>query len=256
MKLHATLLAIALGSLFSTSALAAGDDADIYTNWDMYNSIYVIGDVFAFGVIDVSSESAALVDQDQVTLLNFVLGDGDNFAFAEGDALNAAFGNIGANIAAGTGNVQANDAALSAIDGEQVFASAMTFNNQLTGANVITDFPSGPDANLIYDAHVTDNVLADAGGNIGLNVAAGSGNAQTNALAASVNTSGTIAKASADSDQAAVFNTVLAFIDLDNTAYINGMALSGAVGNIGVNVASGAGNAQHNGLAIAVASGP
>ena len=108
MKVRTTLLAIALGSLFSTAAFAEGDDADIYSNWDMYNSIWVIGDIYASGQIRVSSESGALVDQDQATLGNLSLGDGDNTASASGDALSAASGNIGANIAAGVGNAQHN----------------------------------------------------------------------------------------------------------------------------------------------------
>lgn len=255
MKLQATLLAIALGSLFSTSALAAGDDADLYTSWQLYNTVSVWGDVEVDGRIRVESESAALVDQDQFSLLNLILGDGDNFASVEDDAMSGAFGNIQANVAAGAGNLQANDAALSAIDADNVFASAQVFNSQVTGANITTDFPSGPDAQLIYDAHVGDNVLSDASGNIGLNVAAGAGNAQTNALAASVNSEGNLAKASADSEQLSVFNVILAFRDLDNTASLDGSALMNAVGNIGVNIASGAGNAQHNGTAIAVAGG-
>ena len=254
MKVRTTLLAIALGSLFSTAAFAEGDDATIYSDWDMYNSIYVIGDIYAYGQIRVSSESGALVDQDQSTLGNVSYGDGDNTASASGDALSAASGNIGANIAAGVGNAQANDVALSSVDGDRVFASAMVFNSQTTAINGATDYPSGPDNQLFNDASVSDNVLSGASGNIGLNVAAGVGNAQGNAMAASVNSSGTIAKASADSEQFTLFNELLANCDLDNTASLSGAALSSAVGNIGVNIAAGVGNAQHNGLSIAVAS--
>ena len=253
MKVRTTLLAIALGSLFSTAAFAEGDDADIYSNWDMYNSIWVYGDVFAYGDIRVASESGALVDQDQTTFANGSAGDGDNDAFASDNALRGASGNIGANIAAGVGNAQANDVALSSVDGNAVFASAMVFNSQWTYGNGGTD-NGRPDNQLFYNASVGDNVLAAASGNIGLNVAAGVGNAQSNALAASVNSSGNLAKASADSEQWTEFNELLAWCDLDNTASLSGNALSQAVGNIGVNIAAGAGNAQHNGLSIAVAS--
>ena len=253
MKVRTTLLAIALGSLFSTAAFAEGDDATIYSDWDMLNSIYVIGDIYASGEIRVASESGALVDQDQLTEGNVSYGDGDNTASASGDALSSASGNIGANIAAGVGNAQANDVALSSVDGNRVFASAMVFNSQWTYGNGATDNGSA-DNQLFYDASVSDNVLASASGNIGLNVAAGVGNAQSNALAASVNSSGTIAKASADSEQFTIFNELLANCDLDNTASLSGAALSSAVGNIGVNIAAGVGNAQHNGLSIATAS--
>jgi hypothetical protein len=252
MKLKSTILAAMLAAV-AAPAFATGDDAVMYTEWDMYNSIWVIGDVFAGGYIEVSSESGALVDQDQDTWGNVSLGDGDNEASLTDSALSAAEGNIGANVAAGVGNAQANDVALSSIDGRRVFASAQLFNSQIT-TNGGTDFPSGPDNQLFYTAYATDDVLSDAAGNIGLNVAAGVGNAQTNALAASINSSGTIAKASADSEQFTYFNELVAECDLDNTAYLSGNALSGAVGNIGVNVAAGVGNAQHNGLAIAVAA--
>jgi len=254
MKLQLKLLATALLAAAVAPAFAAGDDAEMYTGWGILNLIFVHGDVEVDGRIRVNSESGALVDQDQVTALNFSLGDGDNRAAAEDDAMSDAIGNIGANIASGVGNAQANDAALSSVDGANVFASAQVFNNQFTGANAGTDFPSGPDNQLFYTAYATDSVLANAAGNIGLNIAAGVGNAQTNALAASVNTSGNLAKASADSDQLTLFNILLATCDLDNTAYLSGSALQGAIGNIGVNVAAGVGNAQHNGLAIAVAS--
>ena len=253
MKTHLKALAIALLAI-SAPAMAEGDDADIYSNWDMYNSIWVTGDVFAYGEIRVASESGALVDQDQTTYANGSAGDGDNDAFASDNALRGASGNIGANIAAGVGNAQANDVALSSVDGNAVFASAMVFNSQYTQGNGGTDAPSGPDNQLFYNASVDNNVLAAASGNIGLNVAAGVGNAQSNALAASVNSSGNIAKASADSEQLTEFNSLLAWCDLDNSASLSGNALSQAVGNIGVNIAAGAGNAQHNGLSIAVAS--
>ena len=253
MKLRYSILAATLLAIAAPAAFAEGDDADIYSDWDMYNSIYVIGDVYAGGYIHVKSESGALVDQDQATVANASFGDGDNTATVGDSALSDAEGNIGANVAAGVGNAQANDVALSSVDGEKVFASAMIFNSQYTDSNLGTD-AGNADNQLFYDATVTDNALADASGNIGLNVAAGVGNAQTNALAASVNSSGTIAKASADSEQLTLINTLAAECDLDNTALLSGNALSGAVGNIGVNIAAGVGNAQHNGLAIAVAA--
>ncbi len=252
MKLHLSLLAAAMLAV-SAPAFAEGDDAVIYNSTDIVNSIWVIGDVFAYGEIDVASESGAVVDQDQTTAANASMGDGDNHAYLSGNALRSASGNIGANVAAGVGNAQANDTALSSVDGDDVFAHAMVFSSQETGINLGTD-DGYADNQLFYTASASDNVLASASGNIGLNVAAGVGNAQTNALAASVNSSGTIAKATADSEQFTIWNTLAAECDLDNTAFLSGNALSGAVGNIGVNIAAGVGNAQHNGLAIAVAA--
>jgi hypothetical protein len=254
-----TLLAAALFA-FTGGALANDDDRDdrddieLESEWELENDIEVDGKVYVGGLIWVESESGAAVDQDQATIANGSFGDGDNDASASGNAMRGASGNIGANIAAGVGNAQANDAAISAVDGSRVFGSAMVFNSQATAANASTDWPSGPDNQLFNDATVGDNVLGGASGNIGLNVAAGAGNAQTNAMAASVNSSGVLAKASADSEQLTLFNELLAKCDLDNTASLGGNALFSAVGNIGVNIAAGVGNAQHNGLAIATAT--
>ncbi|RDZ26583.1 hypothetical protein [Lysobacter silvisoli] len=250
MKVQYSLIAIALGTLFATSAFAQGDDADIYSNTYISNDIDVSGSVKVKGKIRVASESAAVVDQDQVTEDNWSLGDGDHDADLTDNALNAAQGNIGANVAAGVGNAQANDTALSSVDGEKVFASAMVFSNQASYNN----FATSSQQDTYYSANLDGDALADAKGNIGVNVAAGVGNGQTNAMAASVNSSGTIAKATADSEQDAWLNTLAADCDLDTFATLGGNALSNAQGNIGANVAAGVGNLQHNGLSIATAS--
>jgi hypothetical protein len=255
MQLKTKLVAAVVGSLFATSAFAQGDDAVNLVAWDQLNSMWTIGDIYVTGDISVSSQSSALVDQDQVTLLNLILGDGDMDASAGDNALRGAQGNIGANVAAGAGNAQANDAAISSVDAGRVFASAAVFSSQASGANIGSDFPSGPDSQLFYDASAGDNVLRDASGNIGLNVAAGTGNGQSNALAASVNTSGRVANASADTEQTSLFNVLFVLSDLDATATLDGNVLRDAIGNIGVNVAAGAGNLQHNSLAVATATG-
>jgi hypothetical protein len=250
MQLKTKLVAAIVGSLFATSAFAQGDDADIYNSTRHTNTSTAMGLVWYGGYLTVDGHSSATVDQDQLTLLNWIFGDGDMSASAEDGAARHARGNIGINIAAGTGNAQANDAAIASVDTKDAAASAMLFNSQLSGVNVGTDFPSGPDSQLFYDALVTDDVLRHASGNIGLNVAAGTGNAQSNALVASVNSSNSVAHASADSEQSSVFNVLFVLRDLDATATLNGNALEHAVGNIGVNIAAGAGNLQHNGLAI------
>lgn len=252
MKLQVTLLAMALAALVSGPALAEGDDAEIFSVTVLGNEVYVGGEVEVDGRIRVNSQSSATVDQDQTTYANESYGDGDNSASASGDALSDATGNIGLNIAAGVGNAQANDVALSSVDGENVFASAQVFGSQSTQWNYAQD--GGRSDEVFFDASLGDNVLANAAGNMGVNIASGVGNAQANALAASVNSSGSLAWATADSEQVTEMNTLFARYDLDNTASLGGSALSGATGNIGVNIAAGVGNAQHNGLAIAVAS--
>ena len=255
MKPQYTLMALALGAVLAGPALAQseGDDAELYNRTRLVNDVTVSGNATVRGRISIASESKAVVDQDQTTEANGSLGDGDNSASASGDAMRGAQGNMGLNIAAGVGNVQSNDAALSSVDGDAVFAAAQVFNSQTTVANYGTD-AGRADNQLFYDASLGDSVLSDAAGNIGVSVAAGAGNAQSNALAASTNSSGALAWATADSEQVSLLNQLAADVDLDNTASLSGSALSGAIGNIGVNIAAGVGNAQHNGLAIATAS--
>ncbi|MBX9401044.1 hypothetical protein K4L06_06940 [Lysobacter sp. BMK333-48F3] len=253
MKLHHTLLAIALVSSLALPVWAEGDDADIHSSTRVSNDIDVHGRVKVRGKIKIASESAATVDQDQTTEYNLSLGDGDHDAHLGDDALSDAQGNIGVNVAAGVGNVQANDTALSAVDGGKVFASAMVFSSQSASDNYATTNTD----HTYYSATLDGNALSAAKGNIGVNVAAGVGNAQSNAMAASVNSSGRLALAVADSEQSAMSNLLDSEgrrISLDLYATLGGSALSGAQGNIGVNVAAGVGNLQHNGLSIATAS--
>ncbi|MEH6418248.1 hypothetical protein [Pseudomonas sp. CGJS7] len=253
MKLHRTALAIALACAVALPAFAEGDDATIQSHTSISNQIDVSGRAKVRGKIRVASESAATVDQDQTTLLNQSLGDGDHDAHLGGDALSDAQGNIGANVAAGVGNAQANDTALSAVDGEKVFASAMVFGSQDSYGNYATTNTD----HTYYQAALDGNALSNAKGNIGVNVAAGVGNAQGNGMAASVNSSGRLAIATSDSEQSSLANLLDSEgrrISLDLYASLDGNALSGAQGNIGVNVASGVGNLQHNGLSIATAS--
>ncbi|SDZ22361.1 hypothetical protein SAMN04487939_12450 [Lysobacter sp. yr284] len=248
MKAQLTLLALALA--VAAPAYAEGDDARIHSDTSVSNRIHVGGHVGVRGKIRVASESAATVDQDQNTVGNSSLGDGDHDARLGGSALSNAQGNIGANVAAGVGNAQSNDTALSAVDGQKVFASAMVFNDQKTAFNYATSSQQ----DTYYDATLDGSALSSAKGNIGVNVGAGVGNAQSNGMAASVNSSGTLAKAASDSEQHSWLNELAAACDLDTFATLAGSALSGAQGNIGANVAAGVGNAQHNGLSIATAS--
>lgn len=246
MKLHRTLLALA-ASAFIAPAFAFGDDATIdgYVFVDDWAVTTAIVDVD--GDVDITSRSSATVDQDQAAGFNFSYGEGDKAADFNGNAMEDASGNIGVNISAGTGNAQANDAALATIDSGRVFSSAQVFGTQQSLLNEGTSFIGG-----YYSAVMEDDALRDASGNIGVNIAAGVGNVQGNAMAASVNSSGRYALATADSDQIAEANVwgTATLLSHDLFAVLGGNAMSNASGNIGVNIAAGVGNLQHNGLAI------
>jgi len=253
MKLRHTLLALALTGLFASAPAMAAEDLDDASleNWTwIHDHVDTEGLVLLYGEIEATSRSSATVEQTQTTQgFQSLYGD-INLSATLGDALGGASGNIGANVAAGAGNAQSNDAALAALTAADpgVYASAQVFSDQTSLENTAsaTWFNS-------YDASVTDGALAGATGNVGVNVASGVGNAQSNALAASSNSAGSAAYATSDSNQEANGNYIeLDFLPtLDLTASLGGGALAGATGNIGVNVASGVGNLQHNSLAIA-----
>lgn len=188
----------------------------------------------------------------------------NNSANVDGNALQRAGGNIGANVAAGGNNQQANDAALATSDASTVFGQASSFSVQ--SASNTTNRATGSS----NSASLRGNALQSAGGNIGVNIAAGTGNAQHNSLAMAVNTSSGNAQATTGGVQA----TYGSFVEFDaiglggtssgtnaddrnvmayqhNNATLGGNALQAAGGNIGVNMASGGVNLQRNSLSIA-----
>jgi len=155
-------------------------------------------------------------------------------------------GNIGVNIAEGVNNAQSNDAALASVDAGNVFGNAQIFNNQSSGGMAKIN-------NFNVNASVGDNSLQYASGNVGVNVASGISNVQNNSMAASTSTmsrnhDSVAMVATDDSSQTAGTSFYGSF---EGTAMLGSGALSHATGNIGVNIAGGAGNVQHNGLAIA-----
>lgn len=176
---------------------------ELDTEWEIRNDVTVWGGALVLGVIPVQAESAALVDGKQLNSNNSVLNDHNtNNAGAGENAMMGASGNIGLNITAGSNNQQANEAALSAVDASFVFASAQNFALQQAKNNPTTNL------GVTNNALLTGNALANASGNIGANISAGSSNQQRNELSASVNTGGSMAKASTWGVQESQNNTV------------------------------------------------
>ena len=157
-------------------------------------------------------------------------------------------GNIGMNVAEGIDNAQSNDASLASVDQGNVFGNAQIFSTQSSGGQAKIN-------NFMLNASLGDNSLSGVSGNVGVNITAGVANVQNNSLAASTTNlkDGAIPLAVAmvatdDNGQAAN----LSFQgSISGTAMIGAGALQNATGNIGVNIAGGATNLQHNGLAIA-----
>jgi hypothetical protein len=248
MKLVKAALASAVLAAFSAPVFA---QATVENTTDITNVVTVVGGAVVGGAILVTSEAGAVSDNAQASVGNLVITAGGGNDASVTDSANNITGNAGVNVAAGTGNAQSNDAAIASLqDAWNVFASAQTFSSQVSAVNANIALFTDNTATL-------DNSANSATGNVGVNIAAGSGNMQANQLAAAARTGdyggGTIAKATGSNEQlvALTLNGDLDF-DLTNSATINNSLLS-AAGNVGANVTAGYGNLQHNSLSIASA---
>ncbi|HER33854.1 MAG TPA: hypothetical protein ENO19_00100, partial [Halothiobacillaceae bacterium] len=116
---------------------------------------------------------------------------------------NGASGNIGMNVAAGDTNVQDNAAALAAVDAGFVFGEsyASVDVDQSNLANTTRN------SGVMNNASIGQSAFANASGNIGVNVAAGTGNGQKNTMAASVSTA-RVANATLSSNQESIDNNI------------------------------------------------
>lgn len=145
--------------------------------------VHTEGTVGVTGLIGIDSSSLATVDDRQINYQNDVSNNAvTNNASVNGNALNKASGNIGVNVTAGDNNQQANAAALASSDASFVFGSADAEITAVQHAehNTTRNLGNTNAAGLGGDA------LANATGNIGVNISAGNSNQQKNDLSASV----------------------------------------------------------------------
>ena len=179
----------------------------------------------------------------------------DNDATLSNHVLQNASGNIGVNVAAGEQNMQANG--LSVATAQSVYpysptattgSSIAQVGNSQNGGIIAGSLNIGSD----NDAALSNHVLQNASGNIGVNAAAGTQNMQANNVAVAMNmatSSGGVANSSiANNQNAGPFGGSLSLAG-DDDASITNHVLQNATGNVNVNVASGADNMQANGLA-------
>lgn len=233
----------------------------------------ITGDIEVTGLIDVDSAAIAMSDSKQIITDNEVrYSEATNDEDDDGDTLDDAEivntaaagdvdvdGNAGVNVAAGHYNVQSNIgtiAVASGGDGDDAegdedsggWAKANTTTMQsVTDTYVGPDDDSGDDNDTMVETNDASTGAIGGAGNVGVNVAAGAFNAQQNIMTLAVATDSALADASAaviqnsSDNESIVMNTV-------NTATTG--AITGA-GNVGVNVAAGVGNLQHNSLTVA-----
>ncbi len=203
-----------------------------------------------------------------LSLMNTASGSSNDTTLS-GNAMRDTSGNIGVNEASGIGNQQGNTLAVAIVNHGNKWSSAGAYAETGTGQSMYGN--GSGQAGTLAESEKTEkftltresnnvrlgggNVLRNASGNIGVNLASGLNNQQANSLAVSVNQNRHshyygMAAASAGAAQTMIYNGTVD-LGVQDTAALSGNTARGAAGNIGLNVASGAQNQQQNGLAIA-----
>ncbi|HOO40199.1 MAG TPA: hypothetical protein PK425_07750 [Syntrophales bacterium] len=117
----------------------------------------------------------AVAKNDQYPEKNMTFNyESDNNATVAGSSMTNFTGNLGVNVAAGNSNAQSNIATYAAGEADASLTRAVIFSVQKAMNNLTKNEGSA------NNAAVASDVLNGATGNVGLNVAAGSNNAQTN----------------------------------------------------------------------------
>ncbi|AXO88280.1 heme utilization protein [Pseudomonas parafulva] len=139
--------------------------------------------------------SAATVLDTQSNAGNRSLNQGTRNDARMDNSANGSQGNLGANVAAGTGNQQDNVAAIATADEKFIFGSAVAMSQatQSNTGNTVKNLSATNNANLYGSAN-------GSSGNIGVNVSAGDFNQQKNNLAIAVS-GGRVAAATGAANQ-------------------------------------------------------
>ncbi len=220
----------------------------------------------AAGSLVTDSRSETLLDAKQMSYLNMGTNTGlVNDAAIAGSAFSNARGNIGVNITSGDGNQQINSAALAQVD-DMMFvfgtSSADVVSYQDSAQNDVRNI------GVNNSSQIGGSAFSGAVGNIAVSVSAGSNNQQKNSVSMAVSNNGladaNVAAVQKSNRNVASYDPRTEYDDFTgsqvvrdfnaNKSTINGAAFAGAAGNIGVNMASGTGNQQLNGLSLSISS--
>jgi hypothetical protein len=169
-------------------------------------------------------------DYEQGIVAEGSIVSGLEHASISGNAFEYASGDVNANVASGLWNQQGNAMFVAADDTLKGQTVGMTQDNTISGCAVCG----------LNNAHVNGNAFDHSTGSVNANVAAGDMNQQLNSMAITADSG----KQNVDMEQVSLMHLYL--VDGLNDAIINDNAFSHATGNLGVNVASGAGNQQEN----------
>ncbi|MDX1367831.1 hypothetical protein [Pseudomonas sp.] len=221
--------------------------------------------------------ASAVVNDTQMNYGNNVQNDETKNTATIDGSLNGAAGNVGANVAAGDNNQQANAAAIATADaffvfgfGEGLQANASIGVTQQAYDNYLSNYGTQNNASVVDSGN-------DVQGSVGINVAAGNFNQQKNDMAIASSEQAFTAEASVNVLQESsgndTHNNVGDVYEVNDglqvvssgfgwfppqtpqTPVVNNASLSNSLnnasGNVGVNIAAGGGNQQSNTLAIA-----
>lgn len=228
---------------------------DISKALDVSQDIDVTGNVTISGDIAIAQSVMALVDNNQVvndSVVSLTISGAElsNMIVLGTDVLQTSSGNIGVNLSSGASILQENSATLSsqAVAGNDASADSGVFSLQQSLNNNFT--VSGNNADVVNSAQLLGNVLSDASGNVGVNLAIGAFHLQKNSLALAAATGDTaLSQATAAVVQEISFTQTF-HIDTSNSVTLGDNVLAGASGNIGLNITAGTNNIQQNTLVL------
>jgi len=204
-------------------------------------------------------KTTATVNTSQSNGGQLVIGDGENNAAINAYAFASANGNIGANDASGNANQQSNT---TYIDYATTLNEVSVDTDQHNGHNLVIgsggeetitkskdrdhDKTTTTETEEFQTAYIGGHAFSSATGNIGVNVAAGNLNQQSNV--AVILSKDNLSKVTVHTDQHTGGSVYL--FDGLNESDIGDNAFQSASGNIGANVASGNANQQSNTLVV------
>ena len=211
-----------------------------------------------------TSGASAVIADVQVSHDNNITNNGTLNSAKVTDSVKNTNGNVGVNVASGSGNQQDNAAAIASSDQNFVLgtAAAVVSASQTNSYNKVNNHGTQNGATL-------NDSIRNTSGNIGVNVSAGDLNQQKNNLAIAVS-GGNLASAAAGTVQTSNNLTVVndlssvsthtpwhhpttTRVPVSNNSTVND-SIKYTSGNVGANVSAGVGNQQNNSMVISKTS--
>lgn len=151
--------------------------------------------------------ASAIINDAQVNQYNSVNNQGTENTASVNGSLSGASGNVGANVAAGDNNQQANAAAIATSDALFVFGGALGGASAQASVDVYQQNNNNNVTNVgVPNTAALNNSGAGASGNLGINIAAGTSNQQKNDMAIASSETAYTAAATVDINQNSVGN--------------------------------------------------